>query len=89
MTDIPIDRMPGIGPKTAAWMKAADIATETALRELGAVAAYRRLKFRDPRRVSLNALWSLHAALEGMAPSAVDQRMKARLLAALAKADEP
>lgn len=83
MTETPIDRMPGIGPKTASWMKAADIPTEAALRELGAVAAYRRLKFRDPRRVSLNALWGLHAALEGIAPSPVDGVTKTRLLAAL------
>jgi DNA transformation protein len=89
MTDVPIEQMPGIGPKTAAWLQAADIATEAALRQLGAVSAYRRLKFHDPRGVSLNALLSLSAALEGVAPGAVDGRAKARLLAALAEVDEP
>lgn len=40
--------LPGIGPKTAAWLEAVDIATEAELREIGAVDAYRRLKHRDP-----------------------------------------
>lgn len=40
----PVHRMRSLGPKSAAWLKAAGIETEGDLRALGAVAAYRRLK---------------------------------------------
>jgi DNA transformation protein len=58
-----IDNLRNIGPKSAALLRAAGIDSFENLREIGAVAAYRRVKFADPRTVSLNMLWALQGAL--------------------------
>ena len=65
MSDAPIDTLPGIGPVTRGWLEDAGIRTAGELRSMGAVEAYRRLKFMLPRRVNLNALYALEAALRG------------------------
>jgi DNA transformation protein len=65
MSDAPIDTLPGIGPVTRGWLEDAGIRTAGELRSMGAVEAYRRLKFMLPRRVNLNALYVLEAALRG------------------------
>ena len=72
--------MPGLGPKSTAWLAEVGIDTPEVLREVGAVAAYLRLKHWNPRLVSLNALWGLHAALAGIPWSAIDAATKDRLL---------
>ncbi len=58
-----IENLRNIGPKSAALLRAAGIDSLEILREIGAVAAYRRVKFVDPRIVSLNMLWALQGAL--------------------------
>jgi DNA transformation protein and related proteins len=68
-----------LGPKSAAWLKEAGIKTEADLRALGAAEAYRRLKVRNPKGVSLNMLWGLHAVLEGISLKIIDSETKARL----------
>ncbi|MBP2312291.1 TfoX/Sxy family protein [Azospirillum soli] len=78
-----IHTLPGLGPTTASWLAEVGIATESDLRALGAVAAYRRLKHWNPKRVSLNALWGLHAALTGIPWTRIDPTTKERLLAEL------
>jgi DNA transformation protein len=65
MSDAPISSLPGIGPVTQGWLNEAGIGTVAHLRSIGSVEAYRRLKFMFPRRVSLNALYGLEAALRG------------------------
>lgn len=65
------------------WLNEVGVETEGDLRRIGAIEAYRRLKHSDPKRVSLNALWGLHAALEGIPWTAVDRETKQRLLAML------
>ncbi len=65
MSDAPIDTLPGIGPVTQGWLLEAGIGTADDLRSIGALEAYRRLKFMLPRRVNLNALYALEAALRG------------------------
>ena len=65
MTETPIDTLPGIGPVTQSRLADAGIRTVSALRSMGSVEAYRRLKFMLPRQVSLNALYALEAALRG------------------------
>jgi len=82
----PVATLPGIGPRTAEWLADVGIPTEGDLRELGAFDAYRRLKHRDPRGVTLNMLWGLHAALEDMPWTAIDRETKDRLLAELGDA---
>jgi len=52
-----------VGPKSAILLRAAGIDSLEKLREIGAVAAYRRVKFVEPRAVSLNMLWALQGAL--------------------------
>jgi DNA transformation protein len=65
MSDVPIDTLPGIGPMTQSRLAEAGIRSVDELRAMGAVEAYRRLKFMMPRQVSLNALYALEAALRG------------------------
>ncbi|MBF9234716.1 TfoX/Sxy family protein [Microvirga alba] len=65
MKDAPISTLPGVGPVTQAWLDEVGIHTVGDLQALGSVEAYRRLKFMLPRRVSLNALYGLEAALRG------------------------
>ena len=52
-----------IGPATARQLVELGIADEAALRRFGPVAAYRRLKFANPRGITLVALYALHGAL--------------------------
>jgi DNA transformation protein and related proteins len=65
MSDAPVETLPGIGTVTQGWLKEAGIRTEGELRSIGAVEAYRRLKFMLPRQVNLNALYALEASLRG------------------------
>ncbi|MCB5177339.1 MULTISPECIES: TfoX/Sxy family protein [Microvirga] len=65
MNDAPIGTLPGVGPVTQGWLEEAGIRTVAELRAVGSVDAYRRLKFMFPRRVSLNALYGIEAALRG------------------------
>ncbi len=65
MSDTPVNTLPGIGPVTQRWLEEARIGTIDALKSIGAVEAYRRLKFMFPRNVTLNALYGLEAALRG------------------------
>ena len=65
MSDAPISSLPGIGPVTQGRLEEAGIRTISDLKAIGSVEAYRRLKFMLPRRVSINALYGLEAALRG------------------------
>lgn len=65
MNDAPISTLPGVGPVTQGWLDEAGIRTVADLRSIGSLEAYRRLKFMFSRQVSLNALYSLEAALRG------------------------
>lgn len=56
-------KLKNIGPVTMARLAEVEIHSLADLRAIGAVAAYRRLKFRFPRDASLNALYALEAAL--------------------------
>jgi predicted flap endonuclease-1-like 5' DNA nuclease len=53
-----------LGPVSKRMLAAAGITSVQALRELGAVEAYRRVRSRDPR-ASLNLLWALEGAVSG------------------------
>jgi DNA transformation protein len=57
-----IAALPNLGPASAAMLAEAGIASPEALRALGAVEAYRRVRARNPR-ASLNLLWALEGAL--------------------------
>lgn len=57
-----ISQMRNLGPKTERMLKEIGVANERDLRAIGAVEAFRRLKFADVA-VSLNALYAMEAAL--------------------------
>ncbi len=65
MMTIRIEEMIGLGPKTAQRLADIGIFTDADLREIGAITAYRRLRFRFGRQVTLNALYGMEAALRG------------------------
>ena len=54
-----------LGPATARMLEEIDVTTVDALRELGAVEAYRRLKFRFGGHVTAVALYAMEAGLRG------------------------
>ena len=54
-----------IGPATIRQLRDVGIESEAALRKLGALATYHRLKHAFPREVSLVMLYALEGALRG------------------------
>jgi DNA transformation protein len=76
-----VGELPGLGPKSTQWLREVGIETEAELRKLGAVSAYRLLKMWSPKRVSLNMLWGLHAALIAVPWTKIDAATKAHLKA--------
>jgi DNA transformation protein and related proteins len=71
--------LPNLGPQSAVLLREAGIETETELRALGAAAAYARVRFLCPNRASLNLLWALHGAIEGVDWRTLNAETKARL----------
>jgi hypothetical protein len=74
----PIEDLPNLGPVTRRWLADVGVDDADALREIGAVAAYVRLRFAQGR-VSLNALYALHAALRGIPWTALGEEERAEL----------
>ncbi len=64
MTGDPIDKLPNLGPKSAAWLAAVGIGDVAALRRLGVAEAIRRL-LAGGIKPSLNLAYALHAGLDG------------------------
>ena len=62
--NVKIEDMRNLGPATAGWLAEVDIENEDELRKIGAVDAYRCLKFRFGGNVSLLALYAMEAALQ-------------------------
>jgi DNA transformation protein len=60
-----------------------DVFGEDDLRALGVIDAYRRLKFRFGRRVSITALYAMEAALTDYDWRGLDPAVKARLRSAV------
>jgi DNA transformation protein len=73
-------RLKNIGPATIRQLRDVGIENEAALRRLGALAAYRRLKHTFPREVSLVMLYALEGALRGchwnQLPPGVKEKLK-------------
>ena len=63
MKNRPIERLRNIGHVTAYDLKEVGIPDEKTLRELGAVAAYQRLKGLRPRHYTVVGLWALAGAI--------------------------
>jgi DNA transformation protein len=73
-----------IGPASARQLREVDIADAAALRKLGAVAAYRRLKHAFPRQVGLLMLYALEGALRDCHWNSLPEGVKDRLKRAVA-----
>ena len=76
---------PGVGQVTERRLVAVGIGDLAALRKLGAVKAYQRLKFRFGKDVTLNALYGLEAVLLGCHWLSIPQERKDALRSAAAK----
>ncbi|MGE0282075.1 MAG: TfoX/Sxy family DNA transformation protein [Rhizobiaceae bacterium] len=74
-----VAEMRNLGPATARMLTEVDIADEETLRAVGAQAAYRRLKFRFGRQVTLVALYALEAALRDCDWRSLDAKTKEEL----------
>lgn len=81
--DTPLEDVPGVGPKSAAWLADAGVATWGQLEALGAIEAYRRVKAAHQDKVSLNMLWGLQAVLLGISWRQVPSALKEELLGKL------
>jgi len=75
---------PGIGPVTEWRLIEVGIGDLAALRKLGALTAYQRLKFRYGKSVTLNALYGLEAVLLGCHWLAIPTARKKELKSAAA-----
>jgi DNA transformation protein len=70
---------PGIGPVTERRLIEVGIKDIAALRKIGAVKAYQRLKFRYGKDVTLNALYGLEAVIAGCHWLAIPEARKEEL----------
>jgi DNA transformation protein len=80
-----MNKLRGIGPKSIAMLETAGITTEEALRALGSVHAFCRVKAAGCKP-SLNLLWALEGALSDMDWREAAQEHRTSLLGALDEA---
>ena len=80
---------PGVGPVTERRLIAVGVADLAALRKLGVVKAYQRLKFRFGKDVTLNALYGLEAVLTGAHWRAITPERKQELRRAVEDGNSP
>lgn len=71
--------MHNIQPAMVPWLKSVGITTPEELTEMGAVAAYRKLKDAYPHQVNLTVLWTLHGAINGIPLAQIPREDKAKL----------
>lgn len=58
--------MKNLGPKSRQWLAEIGIYTIGDLKNTGAIMTYQVLKDKYPKKVSLNLLWGLEAAIRGI-----------------------
>ncbi len=75
-------KLKNIGPASIRQLREVGIEDAAALRKLGAIAAYRRLKHAFPREVSLVMLYALEGALRGCHWNRLPPGIKEKLQAA-------
>lgn len=64
--NLPLDKLLNLGPASAIRLREVGIPDEAALRRLGALGAYRRIKHAFPRETTLVLLYALAGALADM-----------------------
>ena len=75
----PVGDLHSLGPVTAKRLAEVGITDAETLRRTGAVAAYKKLKFRFGKDVTLNALYGLDAAIRNVHWRDIDDARKAEL----------
>ena len=80
-----MNKLRGLGPKSIAMLETAGITTEEALRTLGSIQAFCRVKAAGCKP-SLNLLWALEGALSDVDWREVSQQHRTSLLGALDEA---
>lgn len=73
----------GLGPKSQKMLADIGITDHAQLEAVGAIDAYRRLKARYPKTVSLNMMWGLYAGVNRVPIDEVTLDVKEQLLALL------
>ncbi|WP_205854970.1 TfoX/Sxy family protein [Piscinibacter defluvii] len=76
------EELPNLGPKSRVMLQQAGITTFAQLHNLGAVAAFSRVR-RSGANATLNLLWALEGALTGLPWQAVAREHRTSLLLAL------
>lgn len=79
--------LPNLGPKSLAMLEAAGVMSAADVRRLGAVATFLKVR-RSGARPSLNLLWALQGAIEGMPWQQVAAHHRTSLLLALEQAEQ-
>lgn len=79
---IPIGSAQNIGPKSAEALARAGLTTFAQLQQMGAVAAYVKVKSTNPG-ITLNLLWALEGAIAGLPWQVVANEHRTSLLLAL------
>ncbi len=79
--------MRDLGPVTARRLAELGIADEADLRRIGPLAAYRRLKFADPRSTTIVALFALYGALSDTPWTELSAEVKRELRRAATRSD--
>ena len=74
--------MQNLGPRSWEMLASVGIADEAALRQIGSVRAFAKVRLHSPK-ASLNLLWALDGALHGLAWQQVAREHRTSLLLAL------
>ena len=77
--DRTLSSLRNLGAASARWLAEAGICTESDLRAIGAVAAYRRVKHMRRREVTLVMLYALEGAIRGVHWNELPKDVKERL----------
>ena len=77
-SNLPIESLRNLGPKSGEWLRESGITTIAELERLGPVVAFRFVKQRQPR-ASLNLLWAMAAGLKGKDWRELTEATKMRL----------
>ncbi len=81
-SDAPLAKLLNLGPKTAQWLASIGITSPAQLRRVGPITAFVRLQ-RTHRGVSLNALYALVGAVEGLHWTEIRRTRRLELLLAV------
>ena len=77
-SNLPIESLRNLGPKSGEWLRESGITTIAELERLGPVVAFRLVKQHQPK-ASLNLLWAMAAGLKGKDWRELSEAMKKRL----------